>query len=327
MSQVIETVDVNVPIGTAYDQWTQFESFPEFMQGVESVEQLDNLHTHWVTEVEGVRREFDAEITEQHPDERIAWKSIDGDVDHAGVVTFHRLGDQETRVTVQLDWRPKGFVEKVGSALGLDKHQVKTDTGRFKEFIEHRGTASGAYRGDQPAPGAETFTVPTPTLTPVRDAADSAMSAAPATQPEQRDVVDVLLAQHAEIKEAFARLQEATGRSREGLFTQLAGLLHRHETGEQQVVHPAIRNDSVDGEGIALARLSEEHLADEAVAALERLGVGHDDFDRELEALHQAVLAHAAHEEDEEFPQLRKLSVERRARLADELLAAQAAEG
>ena len=147
MSQVIETIDVSVPVRTAYDQWTQFESFPEFMSGVESITQTDATHTHWKTKVAGVEREFDTEITEQHPDERVAWKSVDGK-DHAGVVTFHRLGDSETRVTVQLDWEAEGLVEKVGSAVGADDRQVKADLKRFKTFIESRGTETGAWRGD-----------------------------------------------------------------------------------------------------------------------------------------------------------------------------------
>jgi uncharacterized membrane protein len=153
MSTVTESIDVHVPVHTAYDQWTQFESFPQFMSGVESIRQVDDRHTHWVTKVGGVRREFDAEITEQHPDERIAWKSTDGDTRHAGVVTFHRLGDTDTRVTVQLDWQPQNLTEKAGSAIGVDSMQVKADTKRFKEFIEERGQATGAWRGDVPRPG------------------------------------------------------------------------------------------------------------------------------------------------------------------------------
>jgi uncharacterized membrane protein len=152
MGTVQESVDVDVPVRTAYDQWTQFESFPEFMSGVESITQTDDRHTHWVTSVGGVRREFDAEITEQHPDERVAWTSTGGDTKHAGVVTFHRLADDKTRVTVQIDWEPQGVVEKVGSALNVDDHRVKADTKKFKEFIESRGAASGAWRGDVPRP-------------------------------------------------------------------------------------------------------------------------------------------------------------------------------
>ena len=124
------------------------------MDGVESITQTDDRHTHWVTKVGGVRREFDAEITEQHPDERVAWKSVGGDTKHAGVVTFHRLGDADTRVTVQLDWQPEGVVEKAGAAVGVDSHQVKADAKRFKKFIEERGSATGEWRGDVPRPGA-----------------------------------------------------------------------------------------------------------------------------------------------------------------------------
>jgi uncharacterized membrane protein len=147
MANVTKSVDVDVPVSTAYNQWTQFESFPHFMDGVESITQTDDTHSHWVTKVGGVEREFDTEITEQHPDERVAWKSTDGKT-QAGVVTFHRLDENTTRVTVQLDWQPEGMVEKVGAAVGVDDHQVKADLDRFKKFIEERGTESGAWRGD-----------------------------------------------------------------------------------------------------------------------------------------------------------------------------------
>lgn len=147
MSSVTESVDVEVPVSTAYNQWTQFESFPQFMGGVERITQVDARHSHWVTKVGGVEREFDTEITEQHPDERVAWNSTDG-TSHAGVVTFHRLSDTSCRVTVQLDWQPEGVVEKAGSALGVDDRQVKADLARFKEFIEARGAETGQWRGD-----------------------------------------------------------------------------------------------------------------------------------------------------------------------------------
>ncbi|MER7006441.1 SRPBCC family protein [Dactylosporangium sp. NPDC000555] len=129
---------------------SQFESFPQFMSGVESIRQVDDRRTHWVTKIGGVRREFDAEITEQQPDQRIAWSSVGGDTRHAGVVSFQPLGERDTRVTVQLDWQPEGIAEKAGSAVGVDELQVKADTRRFKEFIEQRGNATGAWRGDIP---------------------------------------------------------------------------------------------------------------------------------------------------------------------------------
>jgi uncharacterized membrane protein len=147
MANVTKSIDVDVPIRTAYDQWTQFEEFPQFMEGVEEIRQIDPTHTHWKTSIGGVEREFDAEITEQHPDERVAWNSTSG-TDHAGVVTFHRLSDAQTRVTVQIDWSPEGLLEKAGEALQLDERRVQSDLERFKAFIEKRGTETGAWRGD-----------------------------------------------------------------------------------------------------------------------------------------------------------------------------------
>ena len=152
VASVQESVDVDVPIRVAYDQWTQFESFPQFMGGVERITQLDDTHTHWVTKIGGVEREFDAEITEQHPEERIAWTSTSGEAKHAGVVTFHRLDEAKTRVMIQIDWEPEGLVEKAGAAVGVDDRQVKADAKRFKEFIESRGTETGAWRGDVERP-------------------------------------------------------------------------------------------------------------------------------------------------------------------------------
>ena len=152
MVQIIETIDVHVPIDVAYNQWTQFESFPQFLDEVESIVQLDDTHTRWKVNVGGATREFDAEITEQHPEERIAWASTSGEAKHAGVVTFHRLDDAKTRVMIQIDWEPEGLVEKAGAALGFDDRQVKADAKKFKEFIESRGTETGAWRGDVERP-------------------------------------------------------------------------------------------------------------------------------------------------------------------------------
>jgi uncharacterized membrane protein len=145
-TNVLESIDVTVPVSTAYNQWTQFETFPKFMEGVERFEQLDPTHTRWVTRIGGVSREFDAEITEQHPDERV-WKSTDG-VHQAGVMTFHRLDAESTRVTLQLDFEPEGVVEKAGDAIGVVGRRAKGDLANFKTFIEARGTEVGAWRGE-----------------------------------------------------------------------------------------------------------------------------------------------------------------------------------
>lgn len=153
MGSVTESVDVEVPVRTAYDQWTQFEEFPRFMEGVEEVNQLSDTLTHWVTDIGGVRREFDAQITEQRPDERVAWTSTGG-VKQAGVVTFHRLDANRSRVTVQMELEPEGIAEKAADTLGILSRRVKGDLGRFKEFIEARGHETGAWRGrvERPEP-------------------------------------------------------------------------------------------------------------------------------------------------------------------------------
>src|SRR5215207_3999664 len=147
MSSIQESVDVHVPVRAAYDQWTQFEEFPQFMEGVESVRQVDDTHMHWVADIGGVEREWDAEVTEQHPDERVAWTSTTG-AKHGGVVTFHRLSEDTTRVMLQLDFEPAGLVEQVGDKLGFVKRRATGDLDRFKKLIEARGVESGAWRGD-----------------------------------------------------------------------------------------------------------------------------------------------------------------------------------
>ena len=147
MSQIIEAVDVDVPVRTAYDQWTQFESFPEFMDGIKQVRQLDDRTLEWVADVAGTEKRWKATITEQEPDQRIAWTSTEG-ARNAGVVTFHRLGDGRSRVTLQLDVEPDGPIETVGDALGVVRNRVKDDMKRFKAFIESRGTETGAWRGE-----------------------------------------------------------------------------------------------------------------------------------------------------------------------------------
>jgi len=147
MASVVESIDVKVPVSTAYNQWTQFEEFPKFMEGVESVTQIDDTHMHWKAEIAGKDKEWDAEITEQHADERVAWKATSG-AENAGVVTFHRMDDETSRVTLQLDVEPEGPIESVGTALGFLQRRVKGDLERFKEYIESRGAESGASRGE-----------------------------------------------------------------------------------------------------------------------------------------------------------------------------------
>jgi uncharacterized membrane protein len=147
MTAIQESIEVDVPLTTAYNQWTQFEEFPRFMEGVESIQQLDDRRLHWVAAHGGKRHEWDAEIVDQTPDTRIAWRDVKGKM-NAGEVTFERLGEARTRVDVHMDWEPEGVKEEIGTLLGFDKRRVKADLARFKEFIEERGRETGAWRGD-----------------------------------------------------------------------------------------------------------------------------------------------------------------------------------
>jgi uncharacterized membrane protein len=152
VTTVEQSIDVAVPVRTAYNQWTQFEEFPRFMDGVERIEQRTPTRTHWVTKVAGVKREFDAEISEQIPDERIAWHALDGPT-QSGVVTFHRLDDTHTRVMLQMAFEPEGVAEQAGDKLGLVRSRVHGDLKHFKEFVEHRGQETGGWRGHVNTPG------------------------------------------------------------------------------------------------------------------------------------------------------------------------------
>jgi len=147
MSSIEKSIDVNVPVHTAYNQWTQFESFPQFMEGIEEVQQLDNKRLHWRAQIGGKQKEWDAEIVEQQPDKRVAWRSLGG-APNDGVVTFQPIDANRTQVTLALDYAPEGFLENVGDALGFVSGRVQGDLERFKQFIESRGAETGAWRGE-----------------------------------------------------------------------------------------------------------------------------------------------------------------------------------
>lgn len=146
MSVIEKSIEINVPVRAAYNQWTQFEEFPKFMEGVKQVKQLDDKHLHWKADVGGKEKEWKAEITEQIPEERIAWTSRGGAI-NAGVVTFHRLSDSKSKVMLQMEYDPQGFVENVGDAVGVVTQRVQGDLERFKQYIENRGQETGAWRG------------------------------------------------------------------------------------------------------------------------------------------------------------------------------------
>ena len=149
MPKIEDTIEVQVPVQQAYNQWTQFEDFPKFMNGIQSVQQLDDTHVQWVAEIRGESRQWTTEITEQRPDEKVAWKTIEGEVKNDGVVTFEPMGDAQTRVNVQMDVEGDSTAENVaGDLLGVVKKQVHGDLERFKQLIENRDEESGAWRGE-----------------------------------------------------------------------------------------------------------------------------------------------------------------------------------
>ena len=147
MGKVEASIEVNVPLSTAYNQWTQFEEFPKFMQGVESVRQVDDKTLEWHANIAGNDETWTAEISEQTPDERVAWSATSG-AKNAGVVTFHYIDENTTKVMLQMDWEPEGLVQSAGDALGFDDRRVEGDLQRFKKFIEERGSETGAWRGE-----------------------------------------------------------------------------------------------------------------------------------------------------------------------------------
>lgn len=146
MSTIEKSIDVNVPVQMAYNQWTQFEEFPRFMEGIEEVQQLDDKHLHWRAEVSGMTKEWDSEIVEQIPDQRIMWRSTSG-AKNAGTVSFIPVAPHTTRVKVEMVYDPVGLLENVGDMIGIDDRRVEGDLERFKEYIESRGTETGAWRG------------------------------------------------------------------------------------------------------------------------------------------------------------------------------------
>ncbi|MDT6983240.1 SRPBCC family protein [Streptomyces lusitanus] len=156
MSTVKETVDVDVPVRRAYDQWTQFEDFPRFMEGVEEVTQLDDRHNHWTTKIAGVKREFDTEIVDQLVDDRVTWRTVGGETRQRGSVRFEPLDDTHTRVELTMDVEPTGMAEKGADALGVIDRRVKGDLHRFKEYVENGGGEGGWHgriRPEDPATG------------------------------------------------------------------------------------------------------------------------------------------------------------------------------
>jgi uncharacterized membrane protein len=151
MKTIVKTITVNVPLSQSYNQWTQFEEFPHFMEGVKEVKQLDDKSLHWKAEIAGKSEEWYAEITEQIPDQRIAWRSTSG-AKNSGAVNFSAQGANQTEVNLEVEYEPEGMVENLGDMVGIVSARIFGDLNRFKEFIETKHTATGGWRGEIPAP-------------------------------------------------------------------------------------------------------------------------------------------------------------------------------
>ncbi|HET7398018.1 MAG TPA: SRPBCC family protein [Intrasporangium sp.] len=335
-TKVEKSIEVDVPVHTAYNQWTQFEEFPRFMGGVQSVTQQGDSSLHWVAEIAGVRREWDAQILEQVPDEKVAWAAVSG-ATNAGAVYFAPAGPERTTVTLHLEYEPEGLVEKAGDALNVVSRQAEADLERFKAFIEERGTATGAWRGGI----NEDVTVGTPG---VEDAAlsrgddgkagisgkamaagagvaaavvagaaavsgassDESSSAATVPVAGERDVVDLLISDHREVAALVTQIGTTTDpETRRDMADTVISELVRHSVAEEMYVYPAMRRHLADGEQAVEHDMEEHKQLEATMKQLEGVPGSDPRFDELLRQLETILVDHVSDEETDQFPKLR----------------------
>lgn len=329
-TKVEKSVEVEVPVRTAYNQWTQFEEFPQFMGGVDSVTQVDDTRLHWVAQIAGVRREWDAEVLEQVPDQMVAWAAVSG-ATNPGAVRFIPNGPDRTLVALNLAFEPQGLVEKVGDALDIVGRQAEADLGRFKSLIESRGLESGAWRGELDGdtslgtPGVEDAALSRGdsgkagvSKTAVAAGAAAVAGAAVAAKamsggsrdtssvPEGQDVVDVLTADHHEVQALIAQIWDTTdGTSRRDLADTVTAELVRHAVAEEMYVYPSMKKHLQNGEEAVQHDLEEHRQLEGTLKELE--GVDGDDprFTDLLRRLQTVLSDHITDEETKHFPELR----------------------
>jgi hemerythrin superfamily protein/ribosome-associated toxin RatA of RatAB toxin-antitoxin module len=330
MTKVEKSVEVAVPVSTAYNQWTQFEEFPQFMSGVQQVEQLDDRTLRWVAEIAGVRRQWVATVLEQVPDQKVAWAATEG-ATNAGAVTFQSLGTDRTQVTLTLDYEPEGLVEKAADALNIVERQATGDLERFKSFIEARGTETGSWRGevtDEPDVGtpdvedaaasrgdsgkagvsgkavAAGAAVAAAGAAAVAAAASSSSSSSPSASGE--DVVDILTTDHREVTELVLQIRTATdSATRRDLADTMISELVRHAVAEEMYVYPAMRQHLPDGEAAVEHDIEEHKELERTMKELEAVEASEPRFDSLLGELEATLADHVADEEAEQFPKLR----------------------
>jgi hemerythrin superfamily protein len=334
-TMVEKSVEVEVPVSTAYNQWTQFEEFPEFMAGVREVVQVDDTSLHWVAEISGVRREWDAEILEQVPDQKVAWAAISG-ATNAGAVHFAPAGPGRTVVTLHLEYEPEGLVEGAGDALGVIERQAEADVRRFKEFIEGRGAESGAWRGDVTdvapvgTPGLEDAVLsegdsgkagvsPKAVAAGVVAAGAAGVAAVAMSKgsgdeessgegssASGQDVVDVLSTDHREATALIAEIWATEDSAvRRDLADTLIAELVRHSVAEEMYVYPAMRTHLPDGDSEVDHDIEEHKELESRMKQLESLDPLDARFTEVLRQLETTLADHVADEEGKNFPQLR----------------------
>jgi hemerythrin superfamily protein/carbon monoxide dehydrogenase subunit G len=330
MSKVQKSIEVDVPISTAYNQWTQFEEFPQFMSGVEQVEQLDERTLRWVAQIAGVRRQWNATVLEQVPDQKVAWAATEG-ATNAGAVYFEPVGGGRTRVTLYLDYEPEGLVEKVGDAVNVVERQATGDLERFKTFIEERGTETGGWRGevaDEPqvgtpdvedaaasrGSGGRAGISGTAVAAGAVAAAAGAVGVAAATKsssPETpaagtEDVVDVLTTDHREVTALLQQIRSTSdSASRRDLADVMISELVRHAVAEEMYVYPAMRRYLPDGDAAVEHDTAEHQELERTMKELEAVDASDLRFDALLSELETILADHVSDEESEQFPRLR----------------------
>src|SRR5919107_2958511 len=328
-TKVNQSIQVDVPVRVAYDQWTQFEEFPRFMGGISQVTQLSDTLLHWVAEIAGVRREWDAAIVQQVPDERIAWAATEG-ATNAGAVSFVPVGAEATTVTLELEYEPEGAIEKAGDALNLVQRQVSGDLERFKAYVESRGTETGGWRGavnedlpvgtpdaqdaamtrgDSGKSGVSGKAVAAGAAAVVAGVAAAAVAGRGSGESSEagdevevlgdQDVVDLLTIDHAEVTALIADIWATQdGELRRDLTDTVIAELVRHSVAEEMHVYPAMRKYLPDGD----AAVEHDTSENKELEAVDVLDVRFAELLRQLEA----VLAdHVADEERDQFPELR----------------------
>jgi len=328
-TKVERQVVVSVPVRTAYNQWTQFEEFPQFMGGVERVIQLEDDRVHWVAEIGGVKREWDATILEQVPDRKVAWAATEG-ATNAGAVYFEDRGGQ-TEVRLVLEFEPEGLVERAGDALGIVEKQAESDLERFKSYIESRGSETGAWRGSVD----EGAGVGTPDASWAEESrgdsgkagvsAKAAVAAGAAAAAAgvaaaggmlsrsgdsdddlgDQDVIAVLTTDHREFTELLKQIRTADPETRRDLADILITDLVRHSVAEEMFVYPAMKEHLPNGDE-AVQHDTEEHKdIERTLKHLEGLDASDPQFMDAIGHLDTVLDDHIKDEEQDQFPQLR----------------------